>query len=157
MVNRQILSFYMGENLFGVNIILIREIIHNPAIAPVNLSPKMVRGLLNLRGQIVTIIDPSVTLGMERLGIGPDAHCIILKTCAELVNRADVTDTPNNMSNDIVGLLIDSIGEVYEIAQHDVDPPPANLNGIDGNYLSGVIKLDNNLMMLLKDSHVLSQ
>lgn len=156
MNNRQICSFYINENMFGVDIILIREIICNPEITPVDLAPELVRGLLNLRGQIVTIIDPSVTLGMGKLVIGPDAYCIILKTSAELANRADVNDITDNTSDDIVGLLIDSIGEVHEVSAKDIEPSPANLNGIDGKNLSGVFKLDKKLMMLLKVSHILS-
>lgn len=157
MDNRQIFSFYMNENLFGVDIILIREIIGSPDITPIDLSPEMIRGLLNLRGQIVTVIDPAVTLGMERLDTGSNMHCIILKTSAELANRADAEDMTDKTSDDVVGLLIDRIGEVYEIGENDVEPSPANLNGIDGNNLVGVIKLDKKLMMLLKVSHVLSQ
>jgi purine-binding chemotaxis protein CheW len=148
---RSFASFYINNQLFGIDILLIREINRQMDISPVAHTPPFIRGLINLRGQIVTMLDLKKRLGHSQTTLGPDTHNIILKSDTELATLRDEQDNPELLTcPDKVSFLVDAIGEVVSVEDEDcIEPPPANLNQIDGRFLSGVIKLDNQLLAVL--------
>jgi purine-binding chemotaxis protein CheW len=149
-------TFRLGDRLFGLDLMMIREINRILDITPVPHAHDHIRGLINLRGQIVTILDLGVRLGLARQEVGEESHNIILKTTAELVSVHHGGNTdPYATSNDLVGFLVDAIGDVVEADEATIEPPSANVSEAEGGFLSGVIKTDAGLLVLLDINEVL--
>lgn len=149
MSERQYVSFRMDGHLFGIDILYVREIIRNAAFTPVEKSLPAVRGLLNLRGQIITVIDPSIALGLEPREPGPESRCIILKSDDELASLIERDLIGAGVGSDALGLLVDDISDVAHAGSDGLDPPPAHINGPHASHLDGVLKLDTNLLLVL--------
>lgn len=157
-MQKQFASFYLDETLCGIDVLLVREINKNLDITPVDPSPDFIAGLMNLRGQIVTLANLNQKFGFthdleeqeER-----ESCCIVLKTDKELERLRDEGLVEGETSKDIVGLLVDRIGDMVTVDEYDIERPPANVNGLDGQYLSGVIKLENELLAIIDVSNML--
>jgi len=121
-------TFRLGDRLFGLDLMMIREINRILDITPVPHANSHIRGLINLRGQIVTILDLGVRLGLERQEILDTSHNIILKTTAELASVKHEGAQPYTTSNDLVGFLVDAIGDVVEADESTIEPPSANVS-----------------------------
>jgi len=153
----QFSTFRLGDRLFGLDLMVIREINRILDITPVPHGREHIRGLINLRGQIVTIIDLAVRLGLPPPPITDGSHNIILKTEGELaaIRRTDSCKRLTT-SVDLVGFLVDSIGDVVEADESSIDPPSANVSEAEGRFLAGVIKTDAGLLVLLDIKEILS-
>jgi purine-binding chemotaxis protein CheW len=132
----QYVTFRIDENLAGIDILNVREINRMLDITEVQHSPGYVRGLVNLRGKTVTVFDLGVRLGLAPRKITSDSQNIILK-------------------QDAVGLLVDSIGDVVETVDDQIEVPPANIGGIEGGFIQGVLKLTNELLIILSSEKIL--
>ncbi len=152
----QYATFYVGSGRFGIDILTVREINRHLDITPIERGPEYVRGLLNLRGQIVTVIDLGVRLGMGPRKIGSDSRCIVLKTTADLDARQSMSESNENTSNDLIGLLIDKVGDMVSLTSQELEAAPANVSGVDSKYITGVAKLSDGLMVALRTGEVLA-
>lgn len=139
-------SFFLGEDLFSVNIRLVREINPHLDITPARKTESFVSGLVNLRGQIVTVIDLGERLGLGRHQIGPESRLVILKTNSEL---AALDGCALATTEDKVGLLVDRISDVVTPEPDQLEPPPPNLEGAESGYLTGVCKTESATMGIL--------
>ncbi len=139
-------SFFLGEALFSVNIRLVREINPHLDITPGRKVASYVNGLVNLRGQIVTVIDLAQRLGLGLCEIGPESRLVILKTNSEL---AALDDCALASTEDKVGLLVDRISDVVTPHADQLEPPPPNLDGDGSAYLVGVCQTEANTMGIL--------
>jgi purine-binding chemotaxis protein CheW len=156
MSSKQFASFYIGDNLFGVDIRLIREINRNIDITPVDGAPDFVRGLLNLRGQIVTVIDVGVRMGLRAIEDRKDnCRCIVLKTSDELSGKYDESQDIENTSRDLVALYVDGIGDMVTLDEKQIEPPPANIGELEGKYIQGIARTEKDFLILLKMSELL--
>ena len=155
-MTKQYATFYLGENLLGVNVLLIREINRHLEITPVELVPSYVYGLINLRGQIVTVLDLRERIGFE---VSDDQEkiegIIILKTSAEMAHLRNLLGQNENTARDMVGFLVDKIGDMVSIDDKNIETPPANVSGVEGKYIDGVVKLEKDLLIILKVSEIL--
>jgi len=145
-VEHGLACFYLDDALFSVAIRMVREINPHLEITPARRAPSYVSGLVNLRGQIVTVIDLGERLGIGRREIGPDSRLMILKTNAEL---AALADCGLESCEDKVGLLIDRIADVVTPSPDQLEPPPPNLSGMSAAFLSGVCKTPDGTMAVL--------
>ncbi len=136
MSTGQFVTFRIDDHLLGIDVLMVREINRVLNITPVQHAQDYVRGLINLRGQTVTVIDLGVRLGLGPRTIGAASHNVILK-------------------NDVVGLLVDSIGDVVQAEEDEVELPPANAGRIDGAFMDGVIKLKHELLVVLSTKKIL--
>ncbi len=152
MAEKQFSSVYLDNTLFGIDILMIREINRNLELTSVDQAPEYVRGLLNLRGQIVTVLDLGIRLGKSAREIDAGSRCVVLKTVSELPNVDHLNDTT---TEDMVGILIDRVGDMVTVDDGKIEPPPANVNGVDGQYINGIIKLKDDIMVILNISAVL--
>jgi purine-binding chemotaxis protein CheW len=145
MASRSFATFVLNEQLYGIEILLIREINRQLEMTPVPHAANYIRGLLNLRGQIVTILDLNKRLGLEDTMLSERSHNIILKTDQELqsINKELVT------APDKVGFLVDDIQDVIIVSEEEIELPPANMGKVDGQFLSGVIKQSSQLVAIL--------
>jgi len=155
MAERQFSSFYVGEALFGLDILLVREITRNPGITKVDQAPDFVQGLLHLRGQIVTVLDLGVRLGLEIRTITEYSRCIVLKNSGELAVYRNAGELEDETTEDSIGLLVDLTGDAVRINSEEIAPSPANVRGIDAKYIKGVAKLADNLMIIINTGKIL--
>lgn len=156
MAEKQYVTFKLGEDLFGIDILLIREINRNLEITRVDRAPNYIRGMLNLRGQIVTVIDLRVRLGLEPREQDRGSSCVIVKTIAELERATNSDEYLNAVSTDTLGLFVDQIGDVVSVDSSDIEPPSANSSDVGTRFLEGIIKLDGCLLATLKISEILA-
>ena len=150
MREEQYVSFRIADRLLGVNILTIREIIRNVDFTPVEKAPLAVRGLLNLRGQIITVLDLAPALGLPLRDITADSRCIIVKTDEELSGLIESGRLTDSTSSEAVGLIVDSISDVVPVGEDDLESAPANANGLENNCLRGVVKLEGALLLVLR-------
>ena len=152
---RQLTPFYLGENLLGINVLTIREINRHIEITPVDRAPDYVAGLMNLRGQIVTVLDLGVRLGIGARPITEHSCCIVLKTNDEIKRMTDIGLVIEETCPDIVGLLVDSVEDIISVEDSQIEPSPANVGEVDGKFITGVAKQDGNLVVVLNLSMVI--
>jgi purine-binding chemotaxis protein CheW len=131
----KVLSFYLGGSLCGIDINLAQEITRNGEYNPVLGTSSPVIGLLNLRGQVVTLLDFGQMLNFKQIDEQNDNHSIILKN-----SPADP---------DRVGFFIDKLGEVVDVGPDICEPPPANVCGGERRFISEVVKLNGELLLIL--------
>ena len=156
MAERQFSSFYLNDTLFGIDILVVSDIYRHLEMTPVHRLPPYVRGLLNLRGQIVTVLDLGIRLGLDAREIDDQTRCIILKTDSDLSRDYLESGKQVSMGSHVVGLLVDKIGEVISVDDSRIEKPPANVAQIEKKYLSGVVKLDHELLSIVKIGEVLN-
>ena len=135
----ELATFYVGDALCGMDILKIQEINKLMQMTIVPQAPEYVLGILNLRGQIVTIIDLGKKLGLGETSLDQDPRNIIV-----------------NDSGGFVGLLVRRIGDVVEADMQKKEPAPANMQGIQGEFFTGVYKTEKNLIGILDIDKVLS-
>ena len=153
----QFVTCRIGQQLFGVDITLVREINNVLDITAIPKEKDFIRGLINLRGQIVTILDMRVRLGLPAQEHSLDTHNIIIKGRNEL--NAVCPDSLRASMKDIsdpAGLLVDGIGDVVDAADHELEPPPANIEATHAGMLMGVVKKEEALIAILDVAKVLT-
>ncbi|MDH5559912.1 MAG: chemotaxis protein CheW [Deltaproteobacteria bacterium] len=153
----QVATFYIGDEIFGVDILLTKEIGRIPEITKVPQSPEFILGLMNLRGQVVTILDPGVFLEQGSKVDRDERRFIILKTEEELEGlKKSGLVKDNSMAKDPLAIVIDKIGDVVEIEETDILPTPPNLTSTKKEFVSGIIQQEKNLIILLAISKLVS-
>jgi len=153
-MDRQFATFSLDGEQFGLDILLVKEINRQLDITEVAGAPDYIRGVLNLRGQIVTVMDLAARFGRPRREVTATSRCIVLKTSAELARHHEgglLDDT----GPDIVGILVDGIGDMLSVHEGGVAPPPAHLDPVEGRYVTGVVRLDDQLIMILAVREIL--
>ncbi|PHR28343.1 MAG: chemotaxis protein CheW [Desulfotalea sp.] len=135
----ELATFYIGDALCGMDILKIQEINKIMQMTKVPQAPEYVLGILNLRGQIVTILDLGKKLGLGETDISQNPRNIIV-----------------NSAGGHVGLLVRRISDVVSADMEKKERAPANMNGIQGEYFTGVYKTDDNLIGILDVDKVLS-
>ncbi|OPZ74116.1 MAG: Chemotaxis protein CheW [Verrucomicrobia bacterium ADurb.Bin474] len=154
---QQYMTFYLGGDLFGINILLVREIIQNLELTSVAKVPPYIAGVLNLRGQVVTVMDLARRLSFDENERGGLGNCIVLKTASELENNPTSVSLNERTIADKVGLLVDRIGDVLPIdAKSIIQTPNQSDNRLDKRYVRGVVRLSDQLLILLNLSEVLN-
>ncbi len=131
-------TFYLGEALFGINILDIQEINKQCDITRVPQASDYVEGILNLRGRIVTIVDLGTKLGLASVNKTQTNRNIIV-----------------NSEDEHIGLLVDAISDVVTTRREDIELAPANIDGVNGKCLQGVLKTENQLIGILDLDEVL--
>lgn len=129
---RQLCTFALDGLLFGVEVVKVQEVIRYQDMTTIPLASSMVRGLINLRGQIVTAIDMRARLGLPAPSDGNQPMNVVLRT-----------------SDGVVSLLVDEIGDVLELDGREFERPPETLAGVFREVVLGVYKLDGQLLLLL--------
>jgi len=145
--NLRFVTFYLKGFLFGLDIFSVREIHKQLEFTNVPLASEEILGLVNLRGQILTMIDTALLLKLEPSEVTKNSRYIILKTEMKILDEYLTTD------GDIYGLLVDKIGDVIETEASKIEGVPSNLNatnsGLNVDYIKKILKLDNDIMMIL--------
>ena len=135
----QLVTFSIGEEEFGVDILKVQEIIRTMEITKVPRAQEFVEGVINLRGKVIPIIDLRRRFGFTSKEHDKHTRIIVIEI--------------NNM---IVGFVVDSVSEVLRIPAATVEPPPPVVAGVESEYISGVGKLEDRLLILLDLDKLLS-
>lgn len=130
--SKQFCTFFVNGLFFGVEVLKVQEVIRYQEMTREPLAPQVIRGLINLRGQIVTAIDLR-----HRLGLPP-------RTDGKLPMNVVVRD-----GDSAVSLLVDQIGDVVEIQDDIFEHPPETLKGIARELVQGVYKMKERLLLIL--------
>ena len=136
---RQLCTFYVGDGYFGIPVEQVQEVVRPQPITPVPLAPKVVRGLINLRGQILTAIDLRYRLGLGEPGDPAKLMNVVVRT----------DDSP-------VSFLVDEIGEVLDVDEDCFESPPETLQGEMRELIGGAYKLDGRLLLALSTERTIS-
>lgn len=143
VVVKQFLTFQVCGELYGMNIESVREVIEYPTVTEVPLMPPFVKGVVNLRGDVVPIIDLSVRFGKPHTDIAR-------RTCIVIV------EIRHEEEEQIIGMIVEAVSEVVDIPETDIEPPPAFGARIRSEFIEGVAKVGGAFAVLLAASHVLS-
>jgi purine-binding chemotaxis protein CheW len=135
----QFCTFYLGDQYFGLEVLKVQEIIRYQAMTRVPLAHSVVRGLINLRGQIVTAIDLRRRLEMPDRAGGQLPVNVVVQT-----------------DDGAVSLLVDEIGDVLEVSERQFERPPETLRGTARDLIRGAYKLDDRLLLILDTERAVS-
>lgn len=128
----QLASFQLGDLLLGIDIHQVQEINRNFQLTPVPHAPEAVRGVINLRGEVVTVIDLRSVLGFPAAEINRMSRNVVVHHAGEQI-----------------GLLVDCIADVVKTSHDQIDPLPENLDNLDSGLFQGVVKLEHALLVVL--------
>jgi purine-binding chemotaxis protein CheW len=136
----QWVTFMLDHEKYGINVMQVREVLRNIEIAPVPGAPSYVLGIINLRGNVVTVIDTRARFGLNTIEINEDSRIIIVETMEQTV-----------------GLLVDSIAEVADIFKSQIELTPNVGNDDSSKYIQGVHSRDGELLILVAVEKVLNE
>lgn len=128
----QLVTFAISEEEFGIDILRVQEIIRMMPITRVPSSPPAVEGVINLRGKVIPVIDLRQRFGLPSREHDNQTRIIVIE-----------------IHGMIVGFVVDGVSEVLRIKSDTVEAPPAVVAGVDSEYIKGVGKLDDRLLILL--------
>ncbi len=133
------LTFVTGDEVYGIEILSVREIIGVMDITSVPQTPDYMKGVVNLRGKVIPVVDLRLKFSME-------AEKYTRETCIIVVE----------VNNKHIGIIVDSVSEVVDISNSEIKDTPSFGQGIDTNFIMGMGKVKENIIILLKIEMVLS-
>jgi purine-binding chemotaxis protein CheW len=143
--HKQYLTFMLGGEMFSIGILCIREIIWYSNLTEVPMMPACIRGVINLRGAVVPVMDLSNRFGKA-------ATPVVKSTCIIIVE----VDTQNEGERQSMGVVVDSVQAVLEIAASDIEQPPSFGTKIRSDFIEGIGKVNGKFVILLNVAKVLS-
>lgn len=149
---RRFCSFFVDGDRFAIDILAVREV-HRPlGVTPVQHANRFVRGLVNLRGQIITVLDPAVRLGLPPREQTKASRLVIIKTNDELRERGlDLTTCDH-----LVALWCDAISDVVSPGPSGIEPASAAVaDGDAGDLLQGVIQVEEDVVRIIAPAAML--
>lgn len=136
----QIVVFQLMEQVYGIDINSVYEIIRMETITKIPRTPHFVEGVINLRGRIIPVIDLALRFGLGQ-GERTQASRIIIV----------------EVSGQTIGMIVDSVQEVLRVPLNTIEPAPPVANGIDAAYLRGIAILEDRLIILLDQNKILME
>jgi purine-binding chemotaxis protein CheW len=140
---RQYLTFALGSEMFAVGTLSVKEIIEYGHLTEVPMMPSFIRGVINLRGAVVPVIDLSVRFGRN-------VTTISRRTCIVII------EVPAGEEKQDIGVVVDAVSEVLEIPADDIEPAPAFGTKIRTDFIEGMGKVNGRFVILLDVAKVLS-
>jgi purine-binding chemotaxis protein CheW len=132
-------TFYIGEKIYGLPTTNVQEIVPLQGLTPVHHAPRFIRGVVNLRGKIVTVFDLAVRTGLGRLAEDTEGRVIVL-----------------HWSGEYIGLLVDEVIDVFPVQPVEIARTPANMPQAQAVYLLGVLSREAGLIPILDVDAVLA-
>lgn len=139
----QYLTFQLGEEMFAIGILQIREIIEYGVVTDVPMTPAFIRGVLNLRGAVVPVLDLAVRFGRQ-----PRENT--KRTCIVIV---EIESAKGSLQ---MGVVVDAVNEVLDIAPGNIEPPPEFGARIRNDFIKGMGKIESKFVIILDLNRVLS-
>jgi purine-binding chemotaxis protein CheW len=138
----QFLTFWLGNEVLGMDIRTVREIIQCGPMATVPLMPDFLRGVINLRGAVVPVIDLNARFGRPAAQVGKKS-CIVIFDATRSGERTEL------------GLLVDAVSEVIKIAPDQIEPPPDFGTTVRRDFIRGIGKVGQRFVILLEPDRAL--
>ncbi|MFP4369757.1 MAG: chemotaxis protein CheW [Bacteroidota bacterium] len=135
----QLVSFNIGTEEFGVDILKVQEINRMVEVTRVPNAPEYVEGVINLRGKVIPIIDLRKRLGMQDKDYDKDTRIVVVE-----------------LETKVIGFIVDSVNEVLRINKSITEQPPPMVAGIDSEYITAIGKLEDRLLILLDLEKILT-
>ncbi len=135
----QLISFMVGEEEFGLDILRVREVIRVREITRLPGTPTFVEGIINLRGDVIPIIDLRDKFGLPAVERTAQTRVIVVDADGRLV-----------------GMIVDAASQVVRIPADQIDPPPPIVGGLSAEYVRGVGKMEDRLLILLDIDRILT-
>jgi purine-binding chemotaxis protein CheW len=139
----QYLTFLMGEEEYGVDILRVQEIKGWEKATPVPNTPPYIKGVMNLRGTIVPVIDLRLRFGMQPIEYGPMTVVIVLRVEHESGSR-------------VMGVVVDAVSDVYNVPEKEMKSAPDFGTSIDTAYIKGLATLGEKMVIVLDIDHLLN-
>jgi len=134
----QLVSFMLDEVEYGVDILSVHEILRYPEMTRLPNTPRFIKGVINLRGNVLPVVDVRLRFGFPKGNITDLTRIIVVETGGKQV-----------------GLLVDNVYQVVRIPVANVDPPSELMIGVSEEFISGIGRLKDRLIVLLNMSHVI--
>jgi purine-binding chemotaxis protein CheW len=142
---KQYLTFMLGGEMFSISILCIREIIWYSNLTEVPMMPECIRGVINLRGAVVPVMDLSSRFGKPTTPVSKSTCIIIVEV-----------ETQNEGERQNMGVVVDSVQAVLEIPASEIEPAPAFGTKIRSDFIEGIGKVNGKFVILLNVNKVLS-
>ncbi|MEN8168032.1 MAG: chemotaxis protein CheW [Pseudomonadota bacterium] len=128
----QFVTFILKNEVYGINVMQVQEVLRVTEIAPVPGAPSFVLGIINLRGNVVTVIDTRSRFGLPPTEVDDSSRIIVIES-----------------EKQVVGILVDAVAEVVELQMGDIDAAPNVGNEESSRYIQGVTTRENSLLILV--------
>lgn len=138
MAEEQLVTFSLGTEEFGVDIMCVQEIIRIPPITRVPKAPSYVEGVINLRGNVIPVVSLRSRFGMERVEDTELSRIVVLQ-----------------IQSKVFGIRVDAVTEVLRLDSEGIEPPPQVTMGMDSQFIRGVGKIGERLLILLDLTHIM--
>jgi purine-binding chemotaxis protein CheW len=142
--DHQYLTFLLSGEMFAISILNIKEIIEYGNLTEVPMMPNFIRGVINLRGSVVPVVDLSSRFGRSRTEVSRRTCIVIIEVEGEDESKQDI------------GVMVDSVSEVLEIPRSEIEPPPAFGAKIRVDFIHGMGKVAGKFVIILNANKVLS-
>ncbi len=139
VTEKQLVVFNLAEECYGVDISTVREIIQMQTVTAVPESPPFVEGIINLRGVVIPVVDLRKRFGLDTIEHNQDTRIMVV-----------------NCKGQDIGIVVDSVTEVLRISSDLIEPASSVVTGGDAQYLQGIVKLQDRLVILLDVELLLS-
>ena len=135
----QLVSFKIGDEEFGVDILKVQEINRMTQITKVPNTPDFIEGVINLRGRVIPVLDLRVKLGMPRKEHGISTRIVVVE-----------------INGQTIGFIVDEVNEVLRIPKSITETPPDMVGGVNSEFITSIGKLEDRLLILLDLEKILS-
>ena len=142
---KQYLTFLLGGEIFSIGILCIKEIIWYSGVTEVPMMPACIRGVINLRGAVVPVMDLSVRFGKPATAVTKNTCIVIIE-----IDGAAEGERQN------IGVVVDAVQAVLEIPSSEIEPPPSFGAKIRSDFIEGIGKVNGKFVILLNVNQVLS-
>ncbi len=136
----QFVTFRLKDETYGINVMQVQEVLRVSEIAPVPGAPEFVLGIINLRGNVVTVIDTRTRFGLPTTDVDDSSRIVIIES-----------------EEQVVGILVDSVAEVVELRQSEIDTAPNIGNEESSRYIQGVASRDADLLIVVDLNKLLTE
>lgn len=133
-------TFYLEEEKYGINVMLVREVLKNTEIAPVPGSANYVTGIINLRGNVVTVVDTRTRFGLPSKEEDESSRIVVIE-----------------MGEHVIGMMVDSVAEVVTLRASEIEFAPNVGNDESAKYIQGVSNQGEELLILVALDKLFSQ
>lgn len=136
----QLVTFRLKDETYGINVMQVQEVLRVSEIAPVPGAPGYVLGIINLRGNVVTVIDTRTRFGLPTTERDDSSRIVIIES-----------------DEQVVGMMVDSVAEVVELRQSEIDSAPSVGNDESSRYIQGVASRDKDLLIVVDLNKLLNE
>jgi len=134
----QLVSFMIDDSEYAVDILVVNEILRFPVITRLPNTPKFIRGVINLRGNVIPVVDVRVRFGFSKGAITDLTRIIVIDAKGKQI-----------------GLLVDNVYQVVRIPTANIDPPSEIITGVSEEFINGIGRFNDRLIILLRISHLI--